>query len=184
MTDRHLAKRAAAARRAFGVAAMLSGALALGACDGIQLNGKLFDAVGLSGAGGPKDEPRLAERAPLVPPPRNDVLPVPGSIAAPPEGHMAWPNDPDKRRAAMAAAARQQQQAECREQANRNQAIRPGDMHKEPVDCGNSLFKSLTSPFRKNKDGAAAETGDEGDSAPTKPQQATTAVQGGKATGR
>lgn len=48
--------------------------------DGVQLNGKIFDAVGLNTTGSVKaKEPKMADRAPLVVPPGLDKLPEPGS---------------------------------------------------------------------------------------------------------
>ena len=74
-----------------------------GADAGVELNGKVFDAVGLGSGGKKGSEPKLAERAPLVPPPRTNVLPTPGVTES--GDHMAWPDDPDKRRAASAGKA-------------------------------------------------------------------------------
>mgnify|MGYP000633006020 CR=1 FL=1 len=58
--------------------------------DDIQFNGGIFDAVGLSDAskssGG---EPQMADRAPLVVPPKIDRLPAPGE--APPPGTQLAP---------------------------------------------------------------------------------------------
>ncbi len=63
--------------------------------DDIQFNGGIFDAVGLSDAskssGG---EPQMADRAPLVVPPKIDRLPAPGE--APPRGtQLVTISDPD-----------------------------------------------------------------------------------------
>ena len=63
--------------------------------DDIQFNGGIFDAVGLSDAskssGG---EPQMADRAPLVVPPKIDRLPAPGG-APPPGTQLATISDPD-----------------------------------------------------------------------------------------
>jgi hypothetical protein len=63
--------------------------------DDIQFNGGIFDAVGLSDAskssGG---EPQMADRAPLVVPPKIDRLPAPGE-APPPGTQLATISDPD-----------------------------------------------------------------------------------------
>ena len=96
------------ARRAIDLltaAFVVAGLAGCGGSDaGVSLNGKVFDVAGLTGAAkGP--EPKLAERAPLVPPPRTDALPQPGTERAD-AGHMAWPDDPDKKRAAAATASR------------------------------------------------------------------------------
>ena len=54
-------------------------ALGMAGCgsDDIQLNGGIFDAIGLNDAK-PKGDPKMAERAPLVVPPSLDRLPPPG----------------------------------------------------------------------------------------------------------
>ena len=59
-------------------AAALLGAILAGCSDGIEINSKLFDAVGLTGSTAHK-EPQLAERAGLVIPPPMAELPEPGS---------------------------------------------------------------------------------------------------------
>ncbi len=63
--------------------------------DDIQFNGGIFDAVGLSDAskssGG---EPQMADRAPLVVPPKIDRLPAPGEVP-PPGTQLATISDPD-----------------------------------------------------------------------------------------
>ncbi|MGH2604578.1 MAG: hypothetical protein ACRDJ9_34960, partial [Dehalococcoidia bacterium] len=50
------------------VAAALSATLALGGCGGVEFQGKIFDAVGLSGDHKEADV-RMAERPPLLMPP-------------------------------------------------------------------------------------------------------------------
>ncbi len=77
--------------------------LALGAAgcsmDDVQLNGGIFDAVGLSDSARAKSksgEPKLAERAPLVVPPRVDSLPQPGEAQAPQDPQLAAIHDPDE----------------------------------------------------------------------------------------
>ena len=56
-------------------------ALALSACgyDGVELNGKIFDAVGLNTGSTQTAVPKLKERAPLIVPPGLQALPEPGS---------------------------------------------------------------------------------------------------------
>lgn len=58
--------------------------LALAGCslDDIQLNGKIFDAMGVNNTGSVKKEAKVAERQPLVVPPGLDQLPEPGSAGA------------------------------------------------------------------------------------------------------
>ena len=54
-----------------------------GCADGIDLNGKVFDWMGVSPAAmeASRREPKMAERAPLVLPPDANRLPEPGSEA-------------------------------------------------------------------------------------------------------
>ena len=61
-----------------GVASML---LLSGCADGVELNGKVFDWMGISPAAqeASRREPTLAERAPLGVPPNTGRLPEPGS---------------------------------------------------------------------------------------------------------
>jgi hypothetical protein len=92
------------------VPAVLVGVLGLGGCggDGLELNGKLFDAMGVSAAAQKASaaEPRLAPRTGIVMPPDANRLPEPGSGGAP--DIAAQLNDPDKiRQAAVADRARQ-----------------------------------------------------------------------------
>jgi hypothetical protein len=97
--------------------AAAAGALLLSACaDGIELNGKLFDAVGISSAAldAKKSEPKLAERAPLVLPPDVNRLPEPGSGKAPVVQQAAWPDDPEQRKIRQAQERERLHLAYCR----------------------------------------------------------------------
>ena len=84
-------------RKIFLLAAPACLAVSVAGCstDDIQFNGGIFDAVGLSDAskssGG---EPQMADRAPLVVPPKIDRLPAPGE-APPPGTQLATISDPD-----------------------------------------------------------------------------------------
>jgi hypothetical protein len=100
-------------------------ALLLSACaDGIDLNGKLFDVMGVSSSAldAKRAEPKVAERAPLVMPPNVNRLPEPGSerpapvlaAAQPGSGQTAWPDDPEARKARQAQERERLHQAYCR----------------------------------------------------------------------
>jgi hypothetical protein len=86
--------------------------------DGVELNGAVFDYLGVSEAAQSKSrESKVAERPGIVLPPQLDRLPEPGSAPAPtpamePE---SWPNDPDERTIAAAADLDQQHDEFCRE---------------------------------------------------------------------
>lgn len=90
-------------------------ALALGGCggfDGVQLNGKVFDAMGLN-SGGSSGDPKMAQRSGIVVPPSTGALPVPGSR---PEGEapdVAALQDPDKVAKTSKAELQKQQDEYC-----------------------------------------------------------------------
>jgi len=75
----------------------------------LELNGKVFDALGIASSG-PKTEPKLSQRAPLILPPDDQTLPVPGQRGAQAE---VWPDDPDARKKRMAALAKQKTKERC-----------------------------------------------------------------------
>jgi len=77
---------------------MLVAGVALSGCAGqeVEFEGKVFDMVGLSDVGKPKQDKQMEARAPLLLPPSKQ-LPKPGSkeqVASP----NNWPVDPDERR--------------------------------------------------------------------------------------
>ena len=80
--------------RAACLAALFAATLALGGCGGIEFQGKIFDAVGLSGDGQEAD-PRLAERPPLLVPPDTKALPPPGNGVAVATAREDWPRNPE-----------------------------------------------------------------------------------------
>lgn len=92
------------------VAGMLSGC----AGDGVELNGKLFDWMGVSDSAKKANarEPRLPQRAGLVMPPDVNRLPDPGSDANPNDATVAL-SDPDKKKALAAAERERLHKAYC-----------------------------------------------------------------------
>ena len=99
------------------VPAAVGSALLLAGCAdaGLDLNGKVFDYLGISPAAqeARRYEPQVAERAPLVMPPDTKALPRPGSGQAP-SPQLAWPDDPDQRKAREAKEREQLHLAYCR----------------------------------------------------------------------
>ena len=90
--------------------------LVLGGCsDGLEVNGKLFDWMGISSSAleQNKREPQVAARAPLVLPPNSNRLPAPGSEEQDPST-LASLNDPDRKKAAAAKERERQHLAYCR----------------------------------------------------------------------
>lgn len=93
------------------VASILSGC---GGVDGVELNGKIFDWMGVSEAAKQANarEPRMPQRAGLVMPPDLNRLPEPGAENDP-NDMTASLNDPDKKKAAAAAERARLHKAYC-----------------------------------------------------------------------
>lgn len=77
----------------------LAGALAcvalLGGCGAVELEGKVFDYMGVSGDRQQADV-RMSERAPLMVPPNLNKLPAPTQGTAVATARQDWPDDPEK----------------------------------------------------------------------------------------
>jgi hypothetical protein len=96
--------------------AVLGATLALGGCaDTLDVNGKLFDWMGVSSAAMEKKqrEPQLAARTPLVLPPNTERLPEPGSGQTA-SSDLAALNDPELVKARKAKEREAQHLAYCR----------------------------------------------------------------------
>jgi hypothetical protein len=89
--------------------------LAVSGCgyDGVQLNGKIFDVVGLSGDTAKPTEPKMAVRQPLVVPPGLEALPPPGSGKAE-QPKLAEIQDADAKKRVSQADLEKQQAAYCK----------------------------------------------------------------------
>ncbi len=100
----------------------------LGGCSGddVELNGKIFDVVGIgSGSKSSGDEPKLAARSPLVVPPNVERLPQPGAQPAAEAMDVASINDPDKKLEVSEADLQRQQAEYCK--VHYEQAQQHGD---------------------------------------------------------
>ncbi len=116
-------------RAALAVCAVLT----LSACagEGVQLEGKIFDWMGVSSSAleGRKAEPKMADRAPLVVPPSVSRLPEPGAQQPPRESDLAALKDPDIRKKAAAAERERLHLAYCRGEVQwKDKAMDPGKM--------------------------------------------------------
>jgi hypothetical protein len=112
-------------------AAAAASLLCSGCADGIDLNGKVFDFMGISAAAvaARRDEPKLAERAPLVLPPNSQRLPEPGS-GQQPQTAMAWPDDEEQRKAQEAKERERQHLAYCRGEIQwKDRVLNPEDVN-------------------------------------------------------
>ncbi len=125
-----------------------------GGIDGIELNGKLFDAVGLSSDSFKKTEPKAEARAPLVLPPDGTRLPEPGSIQQPPPASLAsatdWPMDPEQKKLADAEAKKKAHEDLCKNGNWKENAVKDERVQAQS-NCGNSLFSFATDAITGNK---------------------------------
>jgi hypothetical protein len=146
-----------------GFALAVAVGLVLSGCSegsGFDLNGRVFDWMGISPAAvaARRDEPKLADRAPLVLPPDSTRLPVPGSgqttqtaasAAAPTAG---WPDDPDQRKVLEAKERERLHQAYCRGDMQwKDRALNPGDINvpKSPYGPCTLFGDALTNNVNK-----------------------------------
>lgn len=110
-------------------------AVGIGGCsmDDVELNGGVFDSLGI-GSNQPKSaEPKLAARTPLVVPPSTASLPAPG---APPEAVQSDVtvaiDDPDRKIIVTEAEKQKQQDEYCRK--NYDPARAAGDASADSIE--------------------------------------------------
>lgn len=82
------------ADRALKLVGTLACVAALGGCGGVELEGKIFDYMGVSGEHQEADV-KMTERPPLLVPPNVTTLPQPGTNAAVAAARQDWPEDPE-----------------------------------------------------------------------------------------
>lgn len=124
-----------------------SGLAGCGGTDGVELNGKIFDALGVSGDPfAKKAEPKTQARAPLVLPPDASKLPEPGSqpTAGAPittgSVDSAWPRDRDAEKTANAEAQRRAKEQYCKDGNWKERATK---QDRDVDGCSGSLFSVL-----------------------------------------
>lgn len=126
------------------VATIAGGCSALS--DNVELNGKIFDAVGLSGGAlGKKAEVRTEARAPLVLPPDAERLPEPGAAPQPAVADQAWPRDAQKQKVASAEARKRAHEQHCRDGNWKQKAMKDEISADQGPDgsCNGSLFSIM-----------------------------------------
>ncbi len=116
-----------------------------GGFDGVQLNGKVFDAMGLNGDGGPQGDPKMAARQPLVVPPGLEALPPPGSGKAE-APTLAEIQDPDRKIKVSQADLEKKQAEYCKK--NYEEAKMRGDQSADTATgplgpCHGSIFNAV-----------------------------------------
>jgi hypothetical protein len=101
---------AAARAAAVGVLALLT----LTGCDSVALEGKIFDWMGVSSSALDEKttDPKMADRAPLVVPPKLTRLPEPGS-GKPDDADLAAVKDPEHKKVASAKERDRLHKAYC-----------------------------------------------------------------------
>jgi hypothetical protein len=133
--------------------------LAVGGCsmDDVELNGGIFNAMGINNAQSKSAEPKLAERTPLVVPPTTQKLPQPGvPLEAQAVDVTASINDPDRMAEVNQEELQRQQDEYC--QKNYELAKAHGDNNADLVTgplgpCRNSVLSAV----KKWNQGEAAE---------------------------
>jgi hypothetical protein len=131
-------------RQFSAISAVVAGIALSGCAEGVELNGKLFDWMGISGSAQSSrtTEPKMAERAPLVVPPSVTRLPEPGSGKVTSDDVAAL-NDPEQRKAAAAKERERLHLAYCRgEMQWREKALDPNTTNKSPYGPCPSLINS------------------------------------------
>jgi hypothetical protein len=108
----HVLRRSQTALAAGAIALSM---LLLSACDSVNLEGKIFDWMGVSGSAldEKRRDPKMAERAPLVVPPSVTRLPEPGSGKTDSD-EVASLNDPELRKQTAAKERERLHLAYCR----------------------------------------------------------------------
>jgi hypothetical protein len=117
--------------------AAAASSLLLGGCggiDGVQLNGKVFDAMGLNGSSEPHGDPKMAVRQPLTLPPSAELLPPPGSGKAN-QPSLADIQDPDKLKKTSQADLEARQAEYCKKH------------YDEPMARGDDSAESASGPL-------------------------------------
>lgn len=129
-------------------AAVCGLAVTLSACgfDGVDFNGKVFDAVGLNTGSVKQGEPRMRERAPLVVPPGLEALPAPGSAGPAAADALAEVKDHDASRNLSREQLEQKQREFCDKNYSPNKALgdETVDMIEGPLGpCRGSIFSAI-----------------------------------------
>lgn len=135
--------------KGIALAGSLAFAAIAGGCagyDGIELQGGVFDALGLSSTNQKKlADTKVEPRPGLVLPPSTERLPEPatGSIAAAPQAE-AWPVDPEDRRASNRAELEKRHKAYCEREIAMSRTRGESGVIMGPMgNCQPGLFGSL-----------------------------------------
>lgn len=148
--------------RATVLAAASAATLALGGCGGIEFQGKIFDAMGVSGE---RKEPdvRMADRPPLLLPPNTKALPQPQNGVAVAASRQDWPQNPEVTQKKIVEAQKGEKFKDLRAQEPLN-----------PYIGKPTLFNKL---FAKKKEGTPVDETPEPDPSDKPPEDVAAAKQ-------
>lgn len=146
------ANRSSLRLKGIAAAVLLAATAGLSACggfDGVELQGGVFDALGVTGSGQKKlADVQVEPRPGLVLPPAVDKLPPPdtGGVATGAlQAGEAWPVDPEDRRQANRTELERRHKAYCeRELQNQRMRGESGVVMGPMGNCQPGLFGSLT----------------------------------------
>lgn len=143
------------AAKAMAAATIMLVGLAGCAQDGIEFQGKIFEAVGLAGDTSNRgQDTKAAQRSPLVLPPDTTKLPAPGEAPPPVVANQEWPRDRDAMRQADADARKRAHEQYCRDGNWREKAL---DKDASPAQgpmgsCQGSVLGWMNNGLFGNKD--------------------------------
>jgi hypothetical protein len=126
---------------------MIAGLAGCGMVDDVQMNGKLFDALGVNSTGSVKKEAKVAERQPLIVPPGLDKLPTPGANGAAAQANaIPGVEDHDVKKIVSQEALQNQQAEYCK--VHYEQAKQHGDNNADLAEgpmgpCRGSVFSAV-----------------------------------------
>lgn len=127
-------------------------ALGLSGCsDGVALEGKLFDWMGVSASALDQKsrDPKMADRAPLVVPPSVTRLPEPGSGKTD-DTSVAALNDPELKKKAAAQERERLHLAYCRGEIQwKDRAFDPSKTNRSPYGPCPGLFSGAATTLTK-----------------------------------
>lgn len=125
---------------------VIAGLAGCGMVDDVQMNGKIFDAIGMN-TGSVKKEAKVAERQPLIVPPGLDKLPTPGANGASAQSNaIPGVEDHDAKKVVSQEALQNQQAEYCK--VHYEQAKQHGDNNADLAEgpmgpCRGSVFSAV-----------------------------------------
>ena len=148
--------------RSLIAASVLGLAAVVGGCSAgdVELNGAVFDYLGVGAKSGGSNNAKVPERQGLVLPPNLERLPEPGSGAlAAQQGNEAMPVDPEQKRVANATQAEAKHRDYCEKALQKARIMKDLSPVNGPLGrCDKSIFDQVNveSPVSMNTTGSNA----------------------------